>query len=147
VAFGPPGHFGPWPTWRPSPSSFSGQCLRAAAASCAAVCHPSPRSSGLIELPSCSLRFPSSLGANPLTCSPITGLHLKMHYHHPAGRLPSPPPPPDPYIRQLCLGHLPHNTLHHQIPLLHASTCSTPSSTAAISFSPPPASPRRHTNP
>jgi hypothetical protein len=152
VAFSPPGHSGPWPTRRPSPSSISGQCPRTAARSCAAapcaaVRHPSPRSSGRIELPSHSFRFPSSLGANPLTSSPVTGLHLKTHYRHLTGRLPSPPPPRRPYIRQLCLSHLPRNTLHHQTPLLCASTCSTPSFTTAISFSPPPASPRRHTNP
>jgi hypothetical protein len=114
---------------------------------CAAVRRPSPRPSGWIELPSRSLHFPLSLGANPLTSSPVTGLHLKTHYHHPVGRLPSPSPPPRPYITQLCLGHLPRNTLRHQTLLLRASTCSTQSSTAAIFFSPPLASPRRHTNP
>jgi hypothetical protein len=98
VAFSPPGHSGPWPTWRPSPSFFSGQCLRAATRSCAAapyaaVHRPSPRSSGRIELQSHSLHFPSSHGTNPLTSSRVTGLHLNMHYRHPAGRLPSPPPP------------------------------------------------------
>jgi hypothetical protein len=151
VAFGPPGHSGPWPTRRPSPSSFSGQCPRAAARSyatvpCAAVRCRSPRSSGRIELLSRSLHFPSSLSANPLTSSPLTGLHLKTHYCYQAGHLPSPPPPPRPYIRQLCLSHLPRNTMRRQTPLLHASTCSTPSSTVAISFSLPPASPRHHTN-
>jgi hypothetical protein len=141
------------PMAHPAPLSFFlVRCPRAAARSraavpCAAVRRPSPRSSGRIELPTRSLRFPSSLGVNPLTSSPVTGLHLKMHYRHSADRLPSPPPPPHPYIRQLCLGHLPRNTLHRQTPLLRASTCSTPSSTAAISFSPPPASPHRHTNP
>jgi hypothetical protein len=105
-------HSSPWPTQRPSPSSSSGQCQRVtarsrAAAPCTAVRHPSPRASGRIELTSRSLRFPSSLGANPLTSSPVTVLHLKTHYRHPAGHLPSPPPPPRPYIRQLCLCHLP----------------------------------------
>jgi hypothetical protein len=145
-------HSSPWPTRCPSPSSSSGQCLRAAARShtaapCTAIRHPSPRTSGRIEPPSRSLRFPSSLGANPLTSSPVTSLHLKTHYRHPAGRLPTAPPPPRPYIRQLCLGHLSHNTLRRQTLLLRASTCPTLSSTAAISFSLPPASPRRHTNP